>query len=133
MSDKVRPDIDPDREIPKKKLSEYEILFNAEHYAELRAKADADNVKVIHVRRANLMSEFDKLGGCTAAVGRQHNHGRYAQMAVSICSHNMTFNKKLGGYLALKAYYENKVIPIFLGSRTPSGVATVMLESMLDV
>ena len=123
------------REVPPRKKTTFEQLFDAELYAQLLARAQAENVKVVHVRRMvdGYDEEYEKFGGATAAVGRSLNRGRYAKMAVAICSHNETFNKKLGSFVALKSYYEDKVIPIALGSRTPSSVAVSMLETVLDV
>lgn len=106
-------------------------IFDPIEYNQLLDYAKENHLKIVHYRLYNEEGEICTKGGATAVIGKKYKHSKVAKLSIALCSSNDDFQKKIGTFLSLKSFKENRSVPIVVNNENSSQVAMRILESIL--
>jgi hypothetical protein len=117
-----------------KQLSGDIVENQAERYAAARRVMEEDGIKIKHFRPYVVGSHDDETmlhnGGITVAY-RQLKTDSFVEMSTALCSHNDTYNRKVGTLIAVEQFANHRRIRVPALDLTPEETVDSLFEDHL--
>jgi hypothetical protein len=117
-----------------KQLSGDIVENQAERYAAARRVMEEDGIKIKHFRPRVVGSHDDETmlhnGGLTVAY-RQLKTDSFVEVSTALCSHNDTYNRKVGTLIAVEQFANHRRIRVPALDLTPEETVDSLFEDHL--